>query len=198
MNQFEEIYQHGGWDGKGSGPGSTELFTRKFRHVFQKLLTDLKIGSVLDIGSGDWQWQRFMDWSRVKYTGIEISETAYTQSLPWMRDFFSESHVPKNSTMLNKDAFQIPIWPEADLLLAKDIVHHLSRFKVRQLIERAKLYDRVLWVVDLTDKSLGDFYFPHNWPKQAESLKGETVYSFDLSIEGYEYGPKAAILQSNL
>lgn len=192
--EFENLYQSGGWSGKGSGPGSSELFTREFRKVFEKLMVDLKIKSVFDLGCGDWQWQRHVKWPEgIKYRGWDASETAIEKAasnVPVDGDF--RFHV----VLSGRDAFQVPIWPETDLLLVKDVVHHLSKFRVRQLIEKAKPYDYVLWVVDTEGPSDGYINHPCNWPI-CNPLRGEEIFRFDLKVEGYPYGPKSAILQIN-
>lgn len=188
---FESIYQAGGWNGKGSGPGSTELFTREFRKVFERLLVDLKVRSVFDLGCGDWQWQRHLKWpAGIQYEGWDVSESAVSAARIAIQDTTANRPFLVNVM----DAFAAPVWPERDLLLVKDIVHHLSRFRVRQLIERAKLYDYVIWVVDLDlQRSVC------NWPGSTDEFMNKCgfVYDFDYSIDRYPFGPKSAFLQIN-
>lgn len=186
---FEKLYQSGGWDGQGSGPGSSESFTTGFRAVFENLLAELKIKSVFDLGCGDWQWQRHVNcWPEgLSYIGWDVSETAI-RNIP---RFIAN----KDSTyrMLVKDAFIEPIWPEADLLLVKDVVHHISPFRVRMLNERARLYSYVLWVLDCESESPG-IAMPCDW--HGERAEWDHIYEFDISPP-YGYGRKAAFLQIN-
>lgn len=185
MNEFEQIYRTGGWDGEGSGPGSTEEFTREFRLRFQALLENLNIKSVFDLGCGDWQWQQYLNWNGVRYKGWDVSESAVhkgTCTLPL---------IPTDAASVLEchDAFLEPLWPEADLLLVKDVVHHISPYRVRMLIERAKLYSYVVWVMDVNEALT-----PINW--HSGSLFGYSFYTFDTSPP-YRYGPKMAFLQTN-
>ena len=53
QSDFEAIYANGGWDGMGSGPGSTPTFTEGFRKVLEEILKKYYVRSVLDIGCGD-------------------------------------------------------------------------------------------------------------------------------------------------
>lgn len=190
MNEFDEIYSKGGWDGLGSGPGSTEAFTRGFRKVFENLIKEKKIKSVFDLGCGDWQWQQHVNWGlgEMNYVGWDISDIAYHRAYPpsgklgLLSDFRLEV----------RDAFREPLWPEADLLLVKDLVHHISPYRVRQLVERAKLYDYVLWVLDInSDGSIIN--------RVSGMLPiSQMIYRFDTSVENYRYGPKCAFLQTNI
>jgi SAM-dependent methyltransferase len=181
---FEEIYHKGGWDGQGSGPGSTESFTREFRGVLEGLLREKGIKSMFDLGCGDWQWQRHVKWGDVDYVGWDISSSAI-ESIP--RDLPA---LLKSRSLFARDAFTTPLWPEADLLIVKDVVHHISPWKVRMLVEKAKLYDYVLLVADI-DVNLN---WPVNWPQSA--FTGEHLMWFDTSLP-YPYGPKAAFLRTN-
>lgn len=190
--EFDQIYQQGGWDDKGSGPGSTELFTRRFREVFQNLLVERNIRSVFDMGCGDWRWQRYVDWGEIIYTGWDVSSHAIRDVKLRIAESGRKATYAIARTL---DAFDQPLWPEHDLLLVKDVVHHISPYRVRMLIERAKYYNYVLWVVDYGENSVGDMYpcnwhgeFPVNWP---------LIYAFDRSVDNYRYGPKAAFLQVN-
>jgi SAM-dependent methyltransferase len=191
-NEFEPLYRKGGWDGQGSGPGSTEAFTRGFREVFEKLLADLKITSVFDLGCGDWQWQQHVRWDHMRYTGWDVSQTALNQA-----DLEFGKTASHNDFRLEiKDAFIEPLWPKTDLLLVKDVVHHLDKKAVLKLIKRAHHYPCVLWVVDIEKSSEGTRHFPCNWPIKHGCLIGTKLYEFDTSVENYRYGPKAAILQT--
>lgn len=191
MNEFDQIYANGGWDGKGSGPGSTEGFTREFRGVFEKLLKERNVKSVFDLGCGDWQWQRHVEWGETKYVGWDICEMAVENA---KCASFAKKPDWKHRWFITEDAFSQPLWPEADLLLVKDVVHHISRFKARMLVERAKLYSYVLWIVDLDESGR-----VVNWPEKhfTRTEPGKLIYAFDLSVESYRYGPKATFLQTN-
>lgn len=184
--EFEDIYAGGGWDGQGSGPGSTEAFTRGFREVLEKLLRERQIKSVFDLGCGDWQWQRHVKWPSVSYTGWDVSETAVVKTreamhLTWNLTFYA----------VCQDAFTQPLWPEADLLIVKDVVHHVSPFRMRMLRERARLYNFVLWVVDVETLAGARWC---NW--QGEYPAVMPLHTFDTSPP-YPYGPKIAYLQEN-
>lgn len=182
--EFEDIYAGGGWDSQGSGPGSTEAFTRGFREVLERLLVEKHIFSVFDLGCGDWQWQRHVKWPSVAYTGWDVSKTAVCNARIAMGKTFRASF-----EIYCQDAFTQPLWPEADLLTVKDVVHHVSPFRVRMLREQARLYSFVLWVVDVDGGGR-----PCNWI--GDEPAWQPLHIFDTSPP-YPYGPKIAYLQEN-
>ena len=58
---FDAIYRGNVW-GSGSGAGSREEVTRGYRSYLHSFLRSNRIGSVVDLGCGDWQ-------IRAKWTG---------------------------------------------------------------------------------------------------------------------------------
>ena len=77
-NAFDQIYLSGGWgtneSGEGtSGSGSTEEVTREYRAFLENLIREEGIQSVVDAGSGDWEFSHYIDWGEADYLGIDIS-----------------------------------------------------------------------------------------------------------------------------
>ena len=62
---FENIYKEDIWNG-GSGAGSFEIETKPYRDFIRDFLKFYNISSVIDIGCGDWQMSKHIDWSSVK------------------------------------------------------------------------------------------------------------------------------------
>lgn len=63
MKVFDDKYKFGQWREKGgslSGPGSDLAETEAVRDRLMPLLRDHGIGSLLDIGCGDWNWMRLV------------------------------------------------------------------------------------------------------------------------------------------
>jgi len=69
---FKKIYSKGGWDEKGSGPGSTKEYTKGYRRFLQNFLKSKKIKSVIDLGCGDWQFSKLINWEGIHYLGIDL------------------------------------------------------------------------------------------------------------------------------
>lgn len=177
---FDSIYANGGWNGMGSGPGSTPEFTKGFRPVLENLLWRKGIESVFEPGCGDWQWQSLVNWGECSYVGVDIVESVIAKNVKQFPYFFAHA-----------DIFEIKRWPIADLMIVKDLVHHITPKRVRTLISRAQAYRCVLWVVDMERAQIC------NWPDVMPDGKLEFIYDFDLNVENYPYGRKAAFLQVN-
>lgn len=181
-NEYDRIYRGGGWDGKGSGPGSTPAFTEQFRVMLPRLLSNEGIKTVLDYGCGDWSWQRFMDWNGVRYQGWDVSYAAIEAASKF------PTH---NCVKFLGDPFTRHFVP-SDLLIVKDVMHHATLEQRERIVEKSLLFPKVLWVLDM-DKDQR----PCFWPR-ATLPKWQKVFEFDTSVENYGYGPKWAFLQRNL
>src|SRR5260370_34974936 len=74
QQRFEEIYRRNEWL-HGSGVGSLAVHTRGYVRFLQRFLRRHRVKSVVDLGCGDWQFSRFVDWSAVTYTGYDVVES---------------------------------------------------------------------------------------------------------------------------
>lgn len=190
---FDEIYAAGGWDGMGSGPGSTEEFTRGLRDFLAILLHMREPSKVIDLGCGDWQWQRHMDWGNVSYIGMDLvkplilrNTLVFAQNPPYPRfyhrdavDFAAELHASVRPTS------------DPRLIIVKDVLHHMNQDRA----DRLALYladETVIWVVDVTDggKVVG----------LSENVRTEFFDGLPIVFEferppAYRYGRKVALLQ---
>jgi SAM-dependent methyltransferase len=114
-NVFEAIYRGNKWR-VGSGPGSTVEDTVPYREFLSDFLKSRRIASVLDLGCGDWQFSRLIDWSGVRYIGADVSETALSSA---------RQHSAPNVSFQVLNAIEDPL-PSSDLLIAKDVLQHWS------------------------------------------------------------------------
>jgi SAM-dependent methyltransferase len=120
---FEWIYKNSAW-GKGSGPGSSPINTIEYRAFVSRFIDANGIGSVTDLGCGDWQFSRLMDWSSVTYTGLDVVPHIIEQN----REVFGAPNI----------LFQVSNSPEqlpgGDLLLAKEVMQHLPNALVSEYL----------------------------------------------------------------
>lgn len=131
---FTEIYDTDTWV-DGSGPGSASEGTIGYRRFLQEFLLWNRIERVVDVGCGDWQFSRFIDWRGIDYTGIDVVESvidANTQR-------FGDDHV---RFVLGDGGFDA--LPPADLLIAKDVLQHLNTRAIRSFLSAARNYRFVL------------------------------------------------------
>lgn len=184
-NEFEDVYRLGGFDGEGSGVGSKAKYCWDYVTFLQQFLAKHSVRSVLDVGCGDWQFSQFIDWTGINYTGMDVVR----QVIDSNRDKFDYPRIK----FVYGDALVDEI-PPADLLIVKDVIHHLKHKDVQRLVDRSKAYPLVLWVADMGKE------VPHGaWPDRAlcDYFKGLTsVYTF-VNPPDYPYGRKEVLLAVN-
>jgi SAM-dependent methyltransferase len=125
---FDRIYRQGGWDGRGSGPGSAPEVNRELIGLLNQLINRTPgITTVLDIGCGDWQWMRRVDLAGKRYLGVDVASSVIEANLRT----FGRDHV-RFQTL---DACEEDL-PEADLIIMKDVVQHLPDECVQTILDR--------------------------------------------------------------
>jgi SAM-dependent methyltransferase len=111
---FSEIYAEGRW-GPGSGIGSLPENTRPYAAMLQAFLRDNAIRSVVDVGCGDWQFSRLIDWSGIDYRGFDVVPAV----------------IEANRAAFGRPGIRFDLLddlaglPDADLVLCKDVLQHL-------------------------------------------------------------------------
>src|SRR3954447_2045939 len=71
MHAFEEIYKTNEW-GFGSGHGSLYRHVHEYCRLIERFIREHHITSVVDVGCGDWQFSRHIDWGGCHYTGCDV------------------------------------------------------------------------------------------------------------------------------
>lgn len=114
---FTEIYDKNVWG--GSGGGSTPENTVEYRALLQKFMKDNDIKTVVDYGCGDWGFSNQIDWTGIKYLGIDCVESVIELNrLKYGTDdkiFYHQDYVPPFI---------------ADLLIVKDVFQHWSNNQI--------------------------------------------------------------------
>lgn len=120
---FEAIYREDRWS-NGSGPGSSPANTIEYRAFLERFLKENAIRSVTDLGCGDWQFSRLVDWSAADYTGLDV--------VPAL--------VETNAARYGRDGLRFGVFtsldslPGGDLLLAKEVLQHLPNAMVAEYL----------------------------------------------------------------
>jgi hypothetical protein len=68
---FTHIYDSSHW-GPGSGIGSLPANAEIYADFLVRFLRNNGVTSVVDVGCGDWQFSRHIDWSGIDYTGYDV------------------------------------------------------------------------------------------------------------------------------
>src|SRR4051812_7594702 len=99
------------WWGRGSGVGSTVNATVEYRAYVAGIMHGLRVRTVLDIGCGDWEFSRLIDWTNIRYTGWDVVPQLIKRNQALFR-FASFTCV---------DARTVPL-PDVDLIIVKDVL----------------------------------------------------------------------------
>ena len=121
---FEAIYAENRW-GSGSGEGSLPIHTGAYVETIQAFIGEHRIQKVVDLGCGDWQFSQLIDWSGVEYHGFDIADSVISQN----REAYGADNI--NFHYFGGDFSELP---EADLLLAKDVLQHWSNATVERCL----------------------------------------------------------------
>jgi SAM-dependent methyltransferase len=182
-NRFEQIYATNEW-GSGSGEGSLPMHTLGYVEFLQRFLAEKRISSVVDMGCGDWQFSRSIQWGSIRYRGYDVVRSVIEENIKR----YSAPNVSFHLYSGNAEEL-----PPADLLISKDVLQHLSDNsigKVLPFLDRFK-YSLLTNCVnprgttvpmDIAD---GDFrYLDLRLPPF--SLAAKEVYSFNNAMNPIE------------
>jgi len=132
--RFETIYATDEW-GQGSGEGSYPVHTRGYIRFLQRFIKQHNIKSVVDLGCGDWQFSRFIDWSGVDYHGFDLVASVIDNN--------RERYGAPGIRFLRYDG-DFSELPKADLLIAKDVLQHWSNDSVINFLPHLPRYPKAL------------------------------------------------------
>jgi len=118
-NRFTEIYKKNLFGGKESisGEGSSLAQTEVVRKELPLLLRTLKLKTMIDAPCGDIFWMKEVDLPVEKYIGIDIVEEIIEDN--------KERYVVPGRVFISKNIITDEL-PEADLILCRDCLVHLS------------------------------------------------------------------------
>ncbi|MFN8981506.1 MAG: glycosyltransferase [Alphaproteobacteria bacterium] len=121
--RFSHIYDKNVW-GEGSGIGSRPAHNTEYMQFIQEFMLRNNIRTVVDLGCGDWQFSRFINWGGVAYAGFDVVPSV----------------IERNSKEFSADNIRFSVFrslndlPKADLLLCKDVLQHLPNDLIRQYL----------------------------------------------------------------
>lgn len=127
---FNEVYIHGVWDSAGgaapSGEGSYGAWADHYVATVSKLIADLDVKSVLDIGTGDFNIGRQISPLVDEYLATDVSDFVIKRN----QAMFSNMPSVKFMTL---DACVDEI-PRVDLILIRQVLQHISNAEVEQVL----------------------------------------------------------------
>ncbi len=177
--QFDAIYSVNRW-GNGSGAGSLPQVTAGYRDFLQNFIAQHDIKTIADVGCGDWQFSRLMDFSAVRYTGYDVSSIVIEQ----------------NTKLYSKDNIQFVLYngdfesiAPADLLICKDVLQHLPNTYIQNFLKILPKFKYALITNDIDDVHpqnnnadipVAGGFRPIDLRAEPFNCSGELVYEFKL------------------
>ena len=140
QDAFATIYQTDAWT-HGSGPGSLPLNTIEYRGFLERFIEANAVRSVTDLGCGDWQFSKQIDWSGIAYTGFDVVEAVVMRN--------RARHARPNIAFTLFTA--IEDLPGGDLLLAKEVLQHLPTRLVQDYIAAIRAKYRYALLTNSTE-----------------------------------------------
>lgn len=123
-NVFDDIYRNSVW-GFQSGPGSDPVAAKPWIDTVNTLLMQPDINKVLDIGCGDWRLGEQYNLKGKHYIGIDVSDEALA---------IARKKAKHGAIFMQNDAATME-WPEADLILIKDVLQHLPNASIKIIMD---------------------------------------------------------------
>jgi SAM-dependent methyltransferase len=172
---FARIYRHNVW-GWGSGHGSLPRTTRQYRTYIEGFIAGNGVTSVVDLGCGDWQFSRLIDWHGADYLGVDVvpelvERNQRTFGGPGVRFEVSPSDLSE--------------LPGADLLITKDVLQHVPNAKVLELVAALPQFKYALITNDITGGEPNGDIEPGAWRTldlrlPPFNVAGVEVYRFEI------------------
>lgn len=142
---FSEIYQNGVWgrNGQGqgiSGMGSVPENAVPYLDMLQKFIAEHQIRSVVDVGCGDWELSKVLNWGSIEYYGYDAAEAV-----------IQNNKVKYGTPRIHFqccDAIHTDL-PKADLLICKDVLQHLPNSYIHDFIAKLGNYKFCLITNDI-------------------------------------------------
>lgn len=135
MNKrFEEIYSNNEW-GHGSGEGSLPEHNEGYVKFLQSFISNNEIKTVVEMGCGDWQFSKIIDWGIATYRGFDVVQNVVDRN---HREF---SRPGVEFKLYSGQADELPV---ADLLIVKDVLQHLSNARIQAVIPAFGRFRKVL------------------------------------------------------
>jgi SAM-dependent methyltransferase len=128
--------QRAGRRESASGPGSSLAAAKPALNLLRRTLRHRHLASVLDLGCGDWNWMQALALPgvgrdlQVRYEGWEaspelVNELNVRHGRPGMIEFMA------------RDITTAPL-PKVDLIIARDVLFHLSVAQALPLVDRIR------------------------------------------------------------
>lgn len=136
---FNTIYETNAW-GCGSGSGSNENLCKGYVQFLQQFFTKYDIHSIVDIGCGDWQFSKNINFAGIDYKGYDVASFVVNRNLA--------KYKKPNIDFIHYNG-DFSVLPKADLAICKDVLMHLPNHLIMEFIDNLSKYKYALIANDI-------------------------------------------------
>ena len=187
-NVFDDIYRNSVW-GFQSGPGSDPVAAKPWIDTVNTLLMQPDINKVLDIGCGDWRLGEQYNLKGKHYIGIDVSDEALA---------IARKKAKHGAIFMQNDAATME-WPDADLILIKDVLQHLPNATIKIIMDNIMAHSTYALICNDIGTGNGDTHVgghrglnladePFNLPLSIIRYYGEQIKVINLYENLYQVG----------
>lgn len=128
---FTQYYKNNSWNGKESlsGPGSDYEQTKFLIPELQKLISDLKIKTILDVPCGDFNWMKKVNLNKIIYHGGDIVEEVIRSNTKR----YGSNNIKFSVIDIVNDEL-----PKSDIIIVRDCLVHLNTKDVFKALQNIK------------------------------------------------------------
>lgn len=142
--KFSDIYLKKKWGSRPTGEGSSGSGSNgvtpdtKF-HIAELMRHIHETGSkyICDVGCGDWEFSKTIDWTGLDYTGIDIVESVIKNNRQYEKENIKFQH---------GDAGQIPMG--YDFVILKDVIQHWTDKQIEDILPDIVKQNRYVYLVN--------------------------------------------------
>jgi len=126
--KFSKIYEKRTW-GNGSGAGSSPEYNKAYMDFLEEFMISKQIKTVLDIGCGDWQFSKYINWSDQYYFGVDCVKDVIQHNMKYAKDNIHFFHLDPT-----KNVDKLP--DKMDLVILKDILQHWDNDTIVKFMDK--------------------------------------------------------------
>jgi SAM-dependent methyltransferase len=115
----------------GSGAGSLLFHNLGYIAFIEGFIANHTVRSVVDMGCGDWQFSQYINWGQTRYRGYDIIQQVVEANQRQYTDDAIDFH------LYSGDADELP---QAELLIIKDVLHHLSHRRIKDVLSSIRRF----------------------------------------------------------
>ena len=152
----------------------------RYIELLERFISVKKIENVLDLGCGDWQFSRYINWSKVNYVGVDVVQNVV--------NYNNEHLASDNVSFVKKDLQDIKTLKELfgkenQLVIIKDVLQHWSDDELLPWLN-----DFVLLDFNYALITNGDKYYMKPEYNDGRKRNTENKYSYaPLDLENAPY-----------